>query len=226
MCNPACLHFGLQQLTESEISGRTIIEVGSRDVNGSLRSAMLRMGPASYLGTDIEMGPGVDELCEITSLADRYGTDRFDVVISTEVMEHVREWRAAISNLKRILKPGGTLLLTTRSRGFPYHGYPYDFWRYEIDDIRTMFSDMQVEVVESDPVSPGVFVKARKPMQFEERELESIQLYSIVTHRRSHDVTTPQVYLRRIRHKVRRALSHVVPKRLLASIDRAVTGSP
>jgi SAM-dependent methyltransferase len=223
MCNRACLDFGLAQLAAGDIVGRAIIEVGSRDVNGSLRADLMRFGPASYLGTDIEHGPGVDEICEITQLERRYGADRFDVVLSTEVMEHVREWRAAISNLKRILKPGGTLLLTTRSKGFPYHGYPYDFWRYEPEDIRAIFADMEVQVVGTDPVSPGVFVKARKPSGFVERELESIQLYSIVTHRRCQDVTTPQVYVRRLRHKIRRTLARFLPVGVMATIDRAAT---
>jgi SAM-dependent methyltransferase len=224
MCNRACLDFGFAQLTTADIAGRTIIEVGSRDVNGSLRSGLQQFGPASYLGVDIEMGPGVDEICEITELVEKFGTDRFDVVISTEVMEHVREWRSAISNLKRILKPGGVLLLTTRSKGFPYHGYPYDFWRYEVDDIRAMFSDMEVQVVDTDRLSPGVFVKARKPLTFVERELDSIDLYSIVTRRRCHDITTGQVYLRRARHKIRRVLVRLLPRRMMSSIDRAVTG--
>jgi SAM-dependent methyltransferase len=145
-------------------------------------------------------------------------------VISTEVLEHVRDWRAAVSNLKRILRPNGVLLVTTRSKGFPYHGYPYDFWRYEVDDIKAIFSDLTVEVIEKDPVSPGVFVRAHKPAGFFERNLESINLYSIVTHGHTHHVTDVDVYLRRFRHKVRRFLVHLLPTRMLNAIDQAVTG--
>jgi SAM-dependent methyltransferase len=225
MCNPACLDFGFRTLTRDDIAGKDVLEVGARDVNGSLRGGLQRLGPARYVGVDIEMGPGVDEICEITDLESRFGRDSFDVVISTEVMEHVREWRSAISNMKRVLRPNGVLLITTRSKGFPYHGYPYDFWRYEPEDVRTMLSDMTIDTIERDTVSPGIFVKAHKPAGFKERELDSINLYSIVTHRRSHDVTTGQVYVRRLRHKVRRLLAKVLPKGMLSSIDRAVTGA-
>jgi len=114
-----------------------------------------------------------------------------------------------MSNLKRILRPNGVLLLTTRSKGFPYHGYPYDFWRYEVDDMKTIFSDLSVEVIETDPLSPGVFVRATKPAMFSERNLDAIDLYSIVTRRRCRDVTGLEVTVRRWRHKARLFLSRM-----------------
>src|SRR5262249_36788367 len=117
----------------------------------------------------------------------------------------------------------GVLLLTTRSKGFPYHGYPYDFWRYEPPDVRRIFADFDIDVVDTDDVSPGVFLKAHKPLSFVEQDLEGIDLYSIVTNRHSHDVTDTDVYLRRIRHKVRRFAARILPTSILTSIDRAVT---
>lgn len=42
----------------------------------------------------------------------------FDAVISVEVIEHTYDPRDMLTNLRSLLKPGGTLVLTT-----PYHGY-------------------------------------------------------------------------------------------------------
>jgi len=223
MCNKACLEFERSHLAPDEVRNKKVIEVGSFDVNGSLRADVERLGPSSYLGVDVIGGPGVDEICDVNELHGRWGTGSFDIVISTELLEHVRDWRSAVSNLKRILRPNGILLLTTRSRGFPYHGYPLDFWRFEVDDIKAIFSDLSIEVVERDPVSPGVFMKALKSVGFAERSLETIELHSIVTNRRCRAVTGFDICIRRWRHQLRLSLLRVLPDGVVASIDRAVS---
>lgn len=152
-----------------------------------------RHSPADYIGVDIVEGPGVDTICDIGELVERFGPERFDLVVCTEVLEHVRDWRTGLSNLKRVLASGGTLLVTTRSIGFHYHGYPQDFWRYEPDDIRTLMSDMSLEVLESDGSSPGVFFVATKPSEFNETDISEHELFSIVTGHRCRQVTDAQV---------------------------------
>jgi SAM-dependent methyltransferase len=52
-----------------------------------------------------------------------------DVVLATQVLEHIPDPIAAIGEIRRVLKPGGTLLLSVPSI-FPQHGSPGDYWRY------------------------------------------------------------------------------------------------
>jgi SAM-dependent methyltransferase len=54
---------------------------------------------------------------------------RFNVVVCTQVLEHLPEPLAAFKELARILKPNGELFLTTNLL-FPVHGAPYDFFRF------------------------------------------------------------------------------------------------
>lgn len=54
--------------------------------------------------------------------------ENFDVIICTEVLEHVCEPIEALRELCRILKPAGTILLTTPF-AYPIHEPPYDFSR-------------------------------------------------------------------------------------------------
>ncbi len=183
MCNKSGLEFVGRALPEADVRGKSVLEVGAYDVNGSARALILARQPASYLGVDIVPGPSVDELCEAGQLVQRYGENAFDIVFTTEMMEHVRDWRGVISALKGVVRPGGLLVITTRSIGYGYHQWPGDFWRYELDDMRAIFADFEILLVEPDPLSAGVFVKVRKPAQFNEIALDNYPLYSILYRR-------------------------------------------
>jgi SAM-dependent methyltransferase len=184
MCSVSCVMFGVLNLTIDEVEGRRVVELGSYNVNGSLRPFIESLKPAEYVGVDIEKGPGVDIVCNAENVLERFGEESFDVVISTELLEHVRDWRKVISNIKNICKPNGLVLITTRSQGFPYHAYPYDFWRYELSDMQHIFSDCSIEKLENDWGNSGVFIKARKPSKFIEIDLSGYELYSIIEKKR------------------------------------------
>jgi hypothetical protein len=78
------------------------------------------------------------------------------------MMEHVENWQAAILAMKRLVKVGGYVLLTTRSPGFPLHEYPGDFWRFTKDDMQLIFSDFKIWRLEDDPQAKGVMLFAQK----------------------------------------------------------------
>lgn len=211
MCNVACIEFAKSHISKNDIKGRKVIEVGSLDVNGSLRNFVERFRPSAYLGVDIINGEGVDLICDAKDLVRRFGKSCFDVVICTEVLEHLPDWRNGISNLKAILKPQGMLLVTTRSKGFGYHGYPYDFWRFDVEDVQSIFSDISLEVVEKDPSSPGVFFKGSKPDPFIEMNLDGYELYSVITSARCRDIRKINILTFRAIWYLRRFLSVVLP---------------
>lgn len=219
MCNKACLDFGANYFTEQDIKGKKIIEVGARDVNGSLRTIVEHYEPEEYVGVDIEAGPGVDEICNVENLVEHFGTESFDVLVSTEMLEHVRDWRKAFSQIKRILKTGGVLVITTRSKGFPYHDYPIDFWRFELSDMQEIFSDMKIEALESDPIAPGVFVKARRPENFTENDLGDYALYSMVKAAKSKEIEFNSLDMLRL--KIRNSY---VPRKL-RSVSKKIFSS-
>jgi SAM-dependent methyltransferase len=211
MCNDACIEFAIAQLRPVDIQGKRVLEVGARDVNGSVRSVVEALAPASYLGVDFEEGLGVDEICRAEDLVSRYGLESFDVVLSTEMLEHVRNWRSAISNLKRVLVPGGVVLLTTRSQGFPFHGYPYDFWRFEMMDMEVLFADFSIEALIPDRRHPGVLFKGRKPREFYERNLSAYPLYSMIVGRRAVAIHNREILVFRACYLARRVAIHALP---------------
>lgn len=218
MCNPDCIIFGALNLTKEEIENKKIIEVGSHDVNGSLRRIYESCNPLQYVGIDIEPGPGVDIVCKAEDIVNIFGKNKFDIVVSTELLEHVRNWRKLISNLKNICKPDGIIIITTRSKGFYYHGYPYDFWRYEVEDITHIFADCIIVCLETDKRNTGVFAKIKKPFEFLENDLNNHALYSIISDQRTLDLddkTLDNFLKRYYRRQILRERAKIIFKKLL-----------
>lgn len=79
---------------------------------------------------DIERRPGiaVDIIGDAHNLS-MFPHNTFNIVLCTEVLEHLHTPSKAIGEFERVLKPGGTLLLTTRFV-FPLHDTPHDYYRY------------------------------------------------------------------------------------------------
>ncbi len=209
--NASCFVFVAKNFVRDEIVGKKVIEIGSNDVNGSLRPILESWGSSEYIGVDIEKGSGVDKICYAEDLIETFGKERFDVVISTEVLEHIKDWKTVISNFKNICKSDGLIFITTRSFGFPYHGYPYDFWRYELEDMKHIFSDCEILAIENDNDASGVFIKIKKPKNFIENDLSEFELYSIITDKKSSEINEKDlksfyVKLRMLKEKLKDSL--------------------
>ena len=137
MCNAWCKGF-VERTVPQWPATPAVLEVGSRNVNGSVRDILATL-VSRYVGCDLEAGDGVDVVADATRLTNVFPPESFDVVISTEMLEHVPDWPSACMELTAVLRPGGLLILSTRSPGFPLHSYPGDFWRFTSDDIRLIF---------------------------------------------------------------------------------------
>jgi len=109
----------------NDFSGKTIVDVGAQDVNGSLRE-FCPVG-AKYIGVDFVEGKGVDVI-----LADPYqlpfDTESVDVVVCSSVFEHSEFFWLLFLECLRIVKADGLVYLNVPSNGM-VHRYPIDSWR-------------------------------------------------------------------------------------------------
>lgn len=190
--NVSVFEFFIENVREDEFKGKRILEIGSKYVNGSIRPLIEKfLLPREYVGLDIKDGKYVDIIVAAEEAVDYFGEESFDVIIATEFLEHIHDWQLVVNTLKNILKPNGYLYITTRSQGFPFHAYPYDFWRYEIDDIQRIFSDFEIITLRKDHEAPGVFLKSRKPSNWKTTSCGKIRLYSMVLGKKT--TTIPKV---------------------------------
>jgi hypothetical protein len=92
-----------------------VVELGSRDVNGSVRHLF---DADRYIGVDCVPGPGVD----VISDAERYTPDSApDVVICAETLEHAANAAAICAQALRVLAPGGVFIMTAAGEGRAPH---------------------------------------------------------------------------------------------------------
>jgi len=185
MCRMEVIEFFIDNIKIEEFKGKRVLEVGSKYVNGSVRPLIEHFcSPREYVGVDIEAGKFVDVILPAEKLVEYFGPESFDVLITTETLEHVQNWRLAINNMKSVLRRGGYIYITTVCYGFPYHAYPYDFWRYEIEDMKKIFSDFEIIRLIKDHKASGIFLKAKK-ISNTLIDLSNIALYSMILGKRT-----------------------------------------
>jgi len=99
------------------------------------------------VGFDIAERKNVDIVGDVHNLP--FENEKFDIILCTEVLEHSHSPHIAIKEMKRVLKPGGSLILTTRFI-FPIHDAPYDFYRYTKYGLWHLFRDWEILELEEE----------------------------------------------------------------------------
>jgi len=90
-------------------------------------------------------------------------TERFDLILSHEVIEHVQDDRAAIREMIRILQPGGRLVLFCPNRGYPFetHGI---YWHRKYYFGNKLFVNYLPRFLR-DKLAPHVRVYSKRDLQ-------------------------------------------------------------
>lgn len=129
---------------------RTVVELGSQDVNGTLRDHC----PAGtlYIGLDVMPAKGVDVVVDPAAPLP-FQTGSIDAVVTSSAFEHDTCFWETFLELIRILRPGGLLYVNAPSNG-AFHRYPLDCWRFYPDAGAALVrwagrQGMSVELVES-----------------------------------------------------------------------------
>ncbi len=119
--------------------GQSVLECGSKNINGTVRQVL----PVT-LGIDLDSGENVDRVLDICQLENEYGMYYFDHVVCCETLEHVFQWKEALENMWTVLKRGGIFGLTTVNKRKAYHGYPHDYWRFNISDFLKVYKGNEI----------------------------------------------------------------------------------
>lgn len=88
--------------------GCRVVEFGSRNINGTPRVSF--QNPKEYVGIDCNGGKDVD----IVGICHEWEPESadYDVVVSTEMLEHDPYWEKTLTHAANLLRSGGILVFT------------------------------------------------------------------------------------------------------------------
>ena len=92
--------------------------------------------------------------------------DHYDVVVLTQVLEHVPDPQATLSEIYRVLKPNGKLLISVPLNG-PLHGEPWHFFQFTHYGLNQLALNTGFHIIEIEKVG-GAFwlIGKRLPVAF------------------------------------------------------------
>ena len=121
----------LDELPEQSIG----LNVGSGKTNLDVRIKNL----------ELDYAPGIDYIGSVESIPEINNT--FDLVISQEVLEHVKEPAVAMSEIKRVLKKNGKCYIQLPFI-IGFHPCPNDYWRFTKQGIVALVEASGLKVIE------------------------------------------------------------------------------
>jgi SAM-dependent methyltransferase len=102
-----------------------------------------------YIGVDLAIGDSswnyqrLDARCDLSRLP--FVSQAFDVVLCTQVLEHVVQPQQVLAELSRALRPGGTLYLSA-PQSWHQHQTPHDYYRFTSYGLRYLLEQAGFEV--------------------------------------------------------------------------------
>ena len=117
--------------------GARVLEIGSRVVTGTRNRELFNH--ADYIGFDYYEGENVDIVGDVHKLSS-YFTEKFDLIISSAVLEHLAMPWIASREIIKCLKTGGCIFAETHY-SFSSHERPWHFFQFSENALNVLFPE-------------------------------------------------------------------------------------
>ncbi len=132
----------------ADCAGKPCLQIGVKETH------VTRFGPNWTTVDKFDMTPRIDRHDDIHDL--KFADGYFDAAVCISILEHVdNPWRA-VSELVRVLRPGGLLWLQS-PMAYPYHPDPLDLWRFTPDGLALLAKNCAI-------LRRGAFRFTRSPL--------------------------------------------------------------
>jgi SAM-dependent methyltransferase len=138
-------------LSQIELSGRVL------DLGGDKKSGYLDLFKGQFEATTVNLNEGaqpdiIHDLEKPLPVADA----SYDHVLLINVLEHIFDYRALLSEAKRVTRPGGSIVIVVPFL-FPVHPSPEDYHRFTASALRKECKAAGLKVISMEALGHGVF---------------------------------------------------------------------
>lgn len=150
--------------------GGTILDIGGKG-QPSYQDVLRNRDEKKWVVMDIAPGRGTSVLGDIVSLPFR--GESFDAAICFNVLEHVYDYRSALSEVSRVLKRKAVLY------GYvPFicsvHPDPFDYWRFTADSLNNILRESGISPLSVRPHG-GVFISCFDLVSFAVKKMTPLR---------------------------------------------------
>jgi SAM-dependent methyltransferase len=135
----------VERAGESLAPGGVVLDAGAGDSPYKRFFDHACYESADFCQVEGALYPDITYLTDLASIP--VPDERFDMIICTQVLEHVPDPAAVLSEFHRILKGGGTLWLSAPLY-YAEHQIPYDYFRYTQYGLKVLLEDNGFQIRE------------------------------------------------------------------------------
>lgn len=133
--------FDAKRIIRNEIRGKNVVALNLGSGNSDFGNDLLNVDLLPYQNVDI--------ICDIENIP--FKDNSVDYIINIAVLEHVPNPQKVISEIHRILKPGGKIYSFIPFMQ-PFHASPYDFQRFTFEGMKHQFREF--DILKLKPIGP------------------------------------------------------------------------
>lgn len=124
------------------VEGR-VLDLGA---GGAKYKEIILQKASEYRSCDAVKNKNIDDVCDVLKL--KYPPESFDTIISTQVMEHVNNPYKMATEIYKVLKPGGKVIVTAPFL-IPMHFDTGDYFRFTAGGLSEIFKQSGFVIIES-----------------------------------------------------------------------------
>lgn len=133
---------------------KTALEIGSRARSGVNNRDTYLPKDIEFTGVDVLEGECVDIVCDAHQLSDHVEHNKYELIYSLNVFEHLlMPWKVVLE-MNKVMKKGGLVMIFTH-HAYPLHDLPWDYYRFSDNAWYSLFNKATgFEIVKTELIDP------------------------------------------------------------------------